>query len=1073
MYNTPANLSAQTRQMFAASNVSLATSTLLAALLAVMQWNVVAHGVILVWLSLIVLVMLARAVLVMAYQRAPKDDADAAAPVWLVRFRVGVLAAAMMWGSAGFVLFPADYPQHQMFLIFMLTGLTAGGVVSYSADLTSGAVFSMLMIAPLSIRLLVAGDSQSIAMAMAALLYIGFMVMSLRYINLNILENISLHLEAAAREETVRASEERYRLLLTHLPVGIFHYDTNFVITYCNERFARILHNSIEDLTGLDMKLLKDQSILPALRQTIEGEIGYYEGHYRATFSEADGWVAMTSAPARDGSGKIVGGITIVQDITERKQAEEVLRTRTRELEIHNQTLFQINQRTALPLLLNDLVQQIEMLHPGMICAILLLDKDGLYLRHGAAPSLPDFYNQAVDGLPIGEGMGSCGTAAFRGERVIVEDVQQHPFWPQSFRDLARQAGVQSCWSQPFKNKDGQVLGTFAIYHQQPALPTEHEIYLIDHYANLLQLVIESDRSQNDLRIAATTFESQEGIFITDADANATIIRVNSAFTEITGYTSEEVIGRNPRIFSSGRQPEHFYASMWESIHNTGRWKGEIWNRRKNGELYPEFLTITAVKDAEGVVANYVAMFNDITASKAAADQIEHLAFYDSLTGLPNRRLLMDRLDQALTSSTRSGKGGALLFIDLDNFKTLNDTLGHDIGDLLLQHVAQRLGSCVRECDTVARLGGDEFVVMLEELSEQPLDAAAQTEAVGDKILAALNQPYQLAEHAYFNSPSIGAILFSERHKSIEELLKHADISMYQSKKAGGNTLRFFDPKMQESINARATLEGELRNALTHRQFHLHYQIQMDDFNHPVGTEALIRWIHPERGLVSPLQFIPLAEETGLILPIGHWVLEEACAQLEVWQQAELTRDLVLAINVSARQFREDDFVDQVHEVIQRHAIRPNRLKLELTESLLLNNIEEMIVTMTALKELGICFSLDDFGTGYSSLQYLKRLPLDQLKIDQSFVRDIVTDSSDQAIVRTIIAMAHSLNLTVIAEGVETQEQYQMLHDNGCTHYQGYLFSKPVPIAQFDELLGEMLLLHKQSKSAGSDASVS
>jgi len=1039
---------AQTRQMFAACNMSLVTSLLLAALLAVMQWNVVAHEVIFVWLALIASVTLARVALVVAYRRSAKD---AAARVWLVRFRFGVLASGLVWGAAGFVLFPADYPQQQMFLIFMLTGLTAGGVVSYSADMPSGLVFSTLMIVPLVVRLLLDGDSQSIAMAMAALLYIGFMVMSLRHINRNIHENIALHLEAANREEVVRASEERYRLLLTHSPVGFFHYDTDLVITYCNDRFAEILHTTVERLTGLDMKLLKDQSVLPALRRALAGENGYYEGFYRATFSEADGWVAMTSAPARDSSGKIVGGITVVQDITERKQAEEVLRNRTSELELHNQTLSHVNRCIALPVILNNLVHQIEALHPGMICAILLLDKDGVHLRHGAAPSLPDFYNRAVDGLPIGEGVGSCGTAAFRGERVVVEDVQQHPFWPFPFRELARQAGVQSCWSQPFKDKEGRVLGTFAIYHRQPALPTEHEIVLIDRYANLLQLVIESERAQTDLRIAATTFESQEGIFITDAQA--AIIRVNRAFTDITGYTAGEVIGQNPRLLSSGRQDANFYAAMWESINNTGKWKGEIWNRRNNGEIFPAFLTITEVKDTGGVVTNYICIFNDITASKAAADQIKHLAFYDSLTNLPNRRLLMDRLDQALVSSTRSGKGGALLFIDLDNFKTLNDTLGHDIGDLLLQQVALRLGCCVRADDTVARLGGDEFVVMLENLSEQPLEAAAQTEAVGDKILATLNQPYQLAEHAYHNSPSIGAILFSDHHLSTDELLKHADIAMYQSKKAGRNTLRFFDPRMQENINARASLEVELRKALENRQFHLYYQIQLDDAYCAIGAEALIRWNHPERGLVSPLDFIPLAEETGLILPIGRWVLETACAQLKVWQQAKSTRDLVLAVNVSAKQFRQADFVAQVQAVIQRHDIHPDRLKLELTESMLLENIEEIILSMKALKEIGVQFSLDDFGTGYSSLQYLKRLPLDQLKIDQSFVRDLATDSSDQAIVRTLIAMAHSLNLTVIAEGVETAAQHRLLRDKGCTHYQGYLFGKPVPLEQFEVLL--------------------
>jgi diguanylate cyclase (GGDEF)-like protein len=434
-------------------------------------------------------------------------------------------------------------------------------------------------------------------------------------------------------------------------------------------------------------------------------------------------------------------------------------------------------------------------------------------------------------------------------------------------------------------------------------------------------------------------------------------------------------------------------------------------------------------------------------------DRIEHLAFYDPLTNLPNRRLLVNRLHQAFASSTRSGREGALLFIDLDNFKDINDTLGHDIGDLLLQQTAQRLESCMREGDTVARLGGDEFVVMLEGLSEKTIEAATQTEAVGEKIHATLNQPYQLAMHEYHSTISIGATLFSDHHQSVEELMKRADIAMYQAKKAGRNTLRFFNSTMQEIINTRTDLVTELHKALESHQFHLYYQIQVDSSNRPFGAEALIRWIHPERGLVSPAQFIPLAEETGLILPIGLWALKTACTQLKAWEQDALTHDLVLSVNVSAKQFRQVDFVAQVQSLVQRHAINPMLLKLELTESLLQENIEDTIATMNTLKKIGILFSLDDFGTGYSSLQYLKRLPLDQLKIDQSFVCDIAIDSSDRAIVRTIIAMAQSLNLNVIAEGVETEEQRQLLLESGCTHYQGYLFGKPVPIEQFEVLL--------------------
>ena len=563
--------------------------------------------------------------------------------------------------------------------------------------------------------------------------------------------------------------------------------------------------------------------------------------------------------------------------------------------------------------------------------------------------------------------------------------------------------------------------------------------------------ITEHKKAEYELRIASTAFESHEGMTITDA--KGTILRVNSAFSEITGYTAEEILGKNPRILSSGRHNKAFYTTMWECINRTGVWDGEIWNKRKNGEVYPEHLTITAVKSPEGKVTNYVATLTDITLSREAADEIKHLAFYDTLTRLPNRRLLLDRLQQTVASSLRSGRVGALLFIDLDDFKALNDTLGHDMGDLLLKQVAQRLESCVREGDTVARLGGDEFVVMLEDLNELAFDAASQAEAIGGKILATLNQPYQLAEHAYRNSSSIGITMFSDKPQTVSELMKQADIAMYQSKKAGRNTLRFFDREMQETVNARATLEGELHQALANNQFRLHYQIQVDSNRRPLGAEALIRWIHPARGLVSPAEFIPLAEETGQIIPIGKWVLETACAQLSAWQHNNLTRNLTLSVNVSAKQFHEDLFVDQVQAAVQFHSINPRLLKLEPTESVLLENIDETVATMNKLKDIGVQFSLDDFGTGYSSLQYLKKLPINQLKIDQSFVRDLVLDNNDQAIMRTIIAMAQSLSLEVIAEGVETEEQQQILQQNGCNHYQGYLFGKPVPIEEFEAQL--------------------
>jgi diguanylate cyclase (GGDEF)-like protein/PAS domain S-box-containing protein len=567
------------------------------------------------------------------------------------------------------------------------------------------------------------------------------------------------------------------------------------------------------------------------------------------------------------------------------------------------------------------------------------------------------------------------------------------------------------------------------------------------HYIGVATDISEQKKAGTELRVAAIAFESQEGILVADAQSN--ILRVNHAFTEITGYSMDEIVGKNPRILSSGRHPKEFYAQMWNSLNTTGAWKGEIWNRRKNGEVYPERLTITAVKDGDGTVTHYVASLADITLRKAAEEEIRTLAFFDSLTQLPNRRLLLDRLQQALASCARSGKMGAILFIDLDNFKNLNDTLGHDFGDLLLQQVADRLVDCVREGDTVARLGGDEFVVMLENLSSKDLEAAAQAEVIANKILTVLNVSYQLQAHAYQITPSIGITMIRKHDQGLDELLKQADIAMYQSKKEGKNTTRFFDPKMQESLKERIKLENDLCLALAEKQFELYFQVQVDNSGNSLGAEALIRWHHPERGLLSPADFIPHAEESGLILSIGNWVLETACRYLKAWSEDECMRNLALSINVSAKQFHQFDFVDHVKARIAHYGIAATRLKLELTESLLLVDFEDTISKMMSLNDLGVRLSLDDFGTGYSSLQYLKRLPLEQLKIDKSFIRDIETDADDRAIVSTVIAMAGNLGVEVIAEGVETESQRLFLAERGCSRFQGYLFGKPMPIEQF------------------------
>jgi len=480
----------------------------------------------------------------------------------------------------------------------------------------------------------------------------------------------------------------------------------------------------------------------------------------------------------------------------------------------------------------------------------------------------------------------------------------------------------------------------------------------------------------------------------------------------------------------------------------------ELLDTDAQGRNYWMSVSGEPIFDSEGVFKGYRGIGRNVTGRKRAEDEIERLAFYDVLTGLPNRRLLMDRLQQALATSGREKSTGALLFIDLDNFKDLNDTQGHDVGDLLLTQVAQRLVASVREADTVARLGGDEFVVMLQSLDSHVAGATAQVEQVGKKILERLNHVYLLGTLEHHSTPSIGVTLFEDHRQSLDELLKQADLAMYESKSAGRNTLRFFDPAMQALVAQRTALELELRHGLRRHELVLFYQPVVDADAQVVGVEALVRWQHPQRGLVPPAEFIPMAEQTGLILPLGQWVLEVACLQLVRWSAQASTAGLTMAVNVSARQFRHPEFVQQVLALLRQTGANPQRLKLELTESLLLNDTQDAILKMTELQAVGVRFSLDDFGTGYSSLSYLKLLPLQQLKIDQSFVRDVLTDPNDAAIARTVLALGQSLGFSVVAEGVETAGQREFLLKNGCTLFQGYLFGKPVPIAQLQ--LGDL-----------------
>jgi diguanylate cyclase (GGDEF)-like protein len=608
--------------------------------------------------------------------------------------------------------------------------------------------------------------------------------------------------------------------------------------------------------------------------------------------------------------------------VSDRKQAEEISKFRTKTFEM-------LAKNEPLSNILKQIVVGVESINPKMLCSVLLLDSKEQRLVTGSAPSLPDFYNDAINGVQIGMGVGSCGTAAFTGEKVIVEDIQTHPYWA-PYKELAKRANLASCWSQPILSSTGKVLGTFAIYHRSKLAPTIEESQLIERSAAVASAAIEKKLSD-----------------------------------------------------------EAIYA----------------------------------------------------------------LAFYDTLTHLPNRRLFLETLEKSLQNSSHNHLCGALLFIDLDHFKTINDTMGHDFGDLLLIDSASRIQSCVREIDTAARMGGDDFVVLLEELDSN-IDRATQEAAdIADKIRTILASPYYLSGKEYVSSASIGVSLFQGDAVTASVLLKRTDMAMYRAKSTGRNAVHFFDSEMQHTVEYRASLEADLRRAIFEHQLQLYYQIQIDSDLRPIGAEALIRWIHPTRGMVSPIEFIPIAEESALILDIGCWVMETACHQLALWSQAEHTRHLTLAINVSAKQFKQPDFVDRVRHHLHTNQLDASRLKIELTESVVLSDVNDVIAKMHALKALKVRLSLDDFGTGYSSLSYLKQLPLDQIKIDQSFVRDMTSDQNDVVMVNTIIDMAKNFRLNVIAEGVETEAHLKLLRNSGCMAYQGYLFSRPVPIEQFEALL--------------------
>ncbi|MDD2925172.1 EAL domain-containing protein [Rhodoferax sp.] len=711
---------------------------------------------------------------------------------------------------------------------------------------------------------------------------------------------------------------------------------------------------------------------------------------------------------------------------------------------------------TPLNTLLETYTRSYEASFPGVLCSVLLLDPDGIHLRHTAAPSLPAAYSQAIDGVAVGPSVGSCGTAAFTRQAVIVSDIATDPLW-QGYREPALTHGLRACWSVPILSTKGQVVGTFANYYRQPRSPDQQGMLAIQHSAYLLGLFIEHHRLAQTLATQQEALRESEARYRTLVEwspkavavhRHGVILYVNAATVTMLGARSaDELLGRHIADFL---HPDDLQIGLERARIATETGVNAPAREEKLLRLDGSTVTVEIQSAAivyDGAPAVYV-VAHDLSQRRADEETIHHLAFYDALTGLPNRRLLLDRLQQALLASGRQNQYGALMLLDLDHFKHINDLVGHDVGDALLKQVAERLQSCVRQSDSVARVGGDEFMVLLETFAVTADEAAQYAKNIASKIASRLSEPYTLFGVTYTSTPSIGIVVFLEGTENRDDMIKKADAAMYQAKAAGRNAVRFFDPTMQAQALARAEFEQDMRHGFEQHEFLLHYQLQVNTQGQPTGAEALVRWASAKHGLVSPARFIPLAEDNGLILPLGQYVLESACAQLVAWAQHPVAGHWTVAVNVSARQFAQEQFVGQVALALQKTGANPTQLKLELTESMLVKNVDAVIAKMNAIKAMGVSFSLDDFGTGYSSLSYLKVLPLAQLKIDQSFVRDLLTDPNDAVIARTIVALGHSLGMKVIAEGVETTEQRDLLINMGCDAFQGYLFGRPTPPEQ-------------------------
>jgi diguanylate cyclase (GGDEF)-like protein/PAS domain S-box-containing protein len=648
-------------------------------------------------------------------------------------------------------------------------------------------------------------------------------------------------------------------------------------------------------------------------------------------------------------------------------------------------------------------------------------------------------------------GGGSCGNVIYQQKVQYVSNTLTDERW-QDIRHLAHEFNVKACWSIPIFSSENKVIGTFALSSFEYREPTQFHRMLLEIGSSIIGIVLNRNKYQESLRQFEKVFEgSEQGIMVTDV--HHVILSVNPAFTKMQGFTLDDIKGKTPQVLSSGLHDKDFYRTMWESVANFGHWRGEIWNRRKNGEVFPEWLAITEVKNAAAEVTHYVGTFSDISDLKSAQKEIQYLSSHDALTGLPDIALFRDRLENAVSMAAAANSKIGLLALNLDNFKFLNDSLGYASGDKLLRLFAERLKACLRDTDSICRHGGDEFIILLNNMQDD--DSISY---IVDTLLNEISSPFAFAGSNISTSCSIGVAVYPTDGNDFEKLFGRARKAMSQAKEEGRNTARFFTEKLNTDSLHYLNIAYGLREALAQHQFELHYQPQISlNSAQVIGAEALIRWHHPQNGMQPPAQFIAIAEQTGLIVEIGEWVIEEACRQAMEWQKNGLPA-LSMAVNVSAVQFRRGNLAKVIIKALERTGLNPQLLELELTESILVEDIDHLLAQLDVLKQLGIKLAIDDFGTGYSSLAYLKRFNIDRLKIDQSFVRDINTDPNDAAIVRAIVQMAHTLNLEVIAEGVEDEAMLKHLRECGCDEVQGYLFSKPLPAQAFQTFINSHLL---------------